>query len=230
MAESPVLDRVRALVTPIASDLQLDVYDIEQRGGTLRITLDTRPGADGGIDLEQLALATRLISREFDHTDPIPGRYTLEVSSPGVERTLRTADHFARAVGERVTVRLVGPDDHGRRRHEGTLVAATDTEITLAVDGEQRTLPLSRVERAKTIFEWGPAPKPGKGPKPAKRPAATPVDAAGAADQDEEPGDEELGEELDGEFDELDGEDVDTDDPDDTADDADIDEEETETP
>ena len=190
MSESPVLERVRALVAPIASDLHLDVYDIEQRGGTLRITLDTPADADAGIDLEQLALATRLISREFDHADPIPGRYTLEVSSPGVERTLRTGDHFARAVGERVTVRLTGPDDQGRRRHEGTLVAVTATALTLATDDGERELPLARVERAKTIFEWGPAPKPGKGPK--RTTAATPTpDEPDEPDPDAEFDDEE---------------------------------------
>ena len=51
MADGPVLERVRALVAPIASDLQLYLYDIEQRGGTLRVTLDALPGADGGVDL-----------------------------------------------------------------------------------------------------------------------------------------------------------------------------------
>jgi ribosome maturation factor RimP len=91
MTDTPMIQRVRELVHPIASDLDLDVYDIEQRGGTLRVTLDTRPGAPGSVDLEQLSLATRLISRELDHADPVPGRYTLEVTSPGVERHRRRA-------------------------------------------------------------------------------------------------------------------------------------------
>ena len=88
--ESPVLARVRELVAPIASDLGLDLYDVEQRGGTLRVTLDTPPGSEGGVTLDKLALASRLVSRELDQHDPVPGRYTLEVTSPGVERTLRT--------------------------------------------------------------------------------------------------------------------------------------------
>ncbi len=99
MTESPVIRRVRDLVEPIASDLQLDLYDVEQRGGTMRVTLDTPPGSEGSVDLDQLALATRLISRELDHSDPIPGKYTLEVTSPGVERTLRTPAHFQREGG-----------------------------------------------------------------------------------------------------------------------------------
>src|SRR3990170_111686 len=134
MADGPVLERVRALVAPIASDLRLDLYDIEQRGGTLRVTLDALPGSGGGIDLEQLALATRLISRELDHHDPVPGKYTLEVSSPGIERPLRRPEHFARVVGQRVSVRLVAPDSAGQRRYDGTLTQADATTITITTD------------------------------------------------------------------------------------------------
>ena len=192
MAKSPVLDTVRALVEPIASDLQLDIYDIEQRGGTLRITLDTRPEATERIDLEQLALATRLISREFDHADPIPGRYTLEVSSPGIERPLRTPEHFARAAGATVTVRLVARDANGQRRFEGRLVASDATTATVLTDTGERVLQLSQIERAKTVFEWGPAPKPGKGPK---RTAAADTRTAGDELADDEFDDEAVDDE-----------------------------------
>src|SRR5687767_14484799 len=102
MSDTPLVKRVRAIVDPIATDLSLDVYDVEQRGGTLRVTLDTPAGSEANIDLEQLALATRLISRQLDHDDPVPGRYTLEVTSPGVERNLRTPAHFQREVGKTI--------------------------------------------------------------------------------------------------------------------------------
>src|SRR5918994_7098593 len=139
MTDTPMIQRVRELVVPIASDLGLDLYDVEQRGGTLRVTLDTRPGTPASVDLEQLSLATRLISRELDHADPVPGRYTLEVTSPGVERALRTPAHFRREVGKVVAIRLadVGHDD---RRITGTLVAADDTAATVAVDGPDGTV------------------------------------------------------------------------------------------
>src|SRR5690606_34666432 len=123
---------VRALVDPIATDLDLDVYDIEQRGSTLRITLDTRPGSPGGVDLQQLALATRLINRELDHNDPVPGKYTLEVTSPGVERSLRTPAHFQREIGKTVTVRLADVTAE-QRRIEGVLVAADERTATIRV-------------------------------------------------------------------------------------------------
>ncbi len=161
------LERVRALVEPITSDLDLDLYDIERRGATVRITVDTPPGSDGGISLDTLSLATRLISRELDHEEPITTQYTLEVTSPGLERTLRTPAHFQREVGKDVTVRLAGHAvaDGEARRVDGKLLAADDTTATLlTAEGDERAIVIADVDKARTIFEWGPKPKPGKGP------------------------------------------------------------------
>lgn len=165
MSATNELDSVRALVEPIASDLDLDVYDIERRGSTVRITLDTPPGSDGGITLDNLALATRLISREIDHEDPISSRYTLEVTSPGLERQLRTPAHFQREVGKMITVRFRDPNADPRRV-EGDLIAADELAATLQLaDGTESTVKYGEIDKARTVFEWGPAPKPG-GPKP----------------------------------------------------------------
>jgi len=163
MTDSPVLQQVRALIEPIASDLDLDLYDLEQRGGTLRVTIDTPPGSDGGVDMDKLALATRLISREMDHHDPMPGRYTLEVTSPGVERTLRTPAHFQREIGKTINVRLADAAAE-QRRFEGVLVAADDTTATLRMDDDEMTekvVEIGDIDRARTVFVWGPKPKPG---------------------------------------------------------------------
>lgn len=164
MAESPIVQRIRDIVGPIASDLGLDLYDLEQRGATMRITLDTPPGSTAGVDLDQLALATRLISREMDHQDPVPGKYTLEVTSPGVERTLRTAAQFQREIGKTIAIRLSDPDVP-HRRFEGVLIAADDTTATIRVDGDtdltERVIDIAGIDRARTVFVWGPQPKPG---------------------------------------------------------------------
>ena len=174
MTDTPMIQRVRELVDPIATDLELDVYDIEQRGGTLRVTLDTLPGTPGSVDLEQLSLATRLISRELDHADPVPGRYTLEVTSPGVERSLRTPAHFQREIGKTVSVRLANVEAE-QRRLEGVLVAADEHTATIRIDaaGEavDHTVAIDSIDRARTVFVWGPQPKPGK-PGSRKQPAA----------------------------------------------------------
>ena len=161
------LERVRDIVEPITSDLDLDLYDVERRNSVIRITIDTRPGSEGGISLDALSLATRLISRELDHEDPISSHYTLEVTSPGLERPLRTPAHFQREVGKDITVRLVGSAVSAGedRRIDGKLVAADETTATvLTSTGDERTIEISAVDKARTIFEWGPKPKPGKGP------------------------------------------------------------------
>ncbi|MEL6891874.1 MAG: ribosome maturation factor RimP [Actinomycetota bacterium] len=163
---STEIDRVTDLVAPIVDDLGLELYDIERRSATIRITIDTPPGSEGGVDLDTIALATRLISREMDHEDPITGKYTLEVTSPGLERHLRTARHFQREVGKDVTIRLRGAvvGDDEPRRVDGKLVGADETSATLLLDsGEERTVRIADVDKARTVFQWGPAPKPGKG-------------------------------------------------------------------
>ena len=179
MTDTPLVKRMRLLVDPIASDLDLDVYDIEQRGGTLRVTLDTRPGSPGSISIDQLALATRLLNRELEHDDPVPGKYTLEVTSPGVERSLRIPAHYQREIGKTIAVRLADVTAE-QRRLEGVLVAADDRTATIRVaQGAEivdQVVEIAAVDRARTVFEWGPKPKPGKasGAKktvPAKRSA-----------------------------------------------------------
>ena len=128
----------------------------------MRITLDTPPGSESGITLDSLSLATRLISRELDHEDPIAGNYTLEVTSPGLERQLRTPAHFQREVAKTVTVRLRDPQADPRRL-QGTLIAADDRAATLLLDdGTERSVSLDDIDKARTVFEWGPKPKPGK--------------------------------------------------------------------
>jgi ribosome maturation factor RimP len=162
-----VADRVRDLVLPLLDDRQLDLYDVELRGPVLRVVVDNPPGRPGGLDLDVLADATRAVSRALDDADPIPGRYTLEVTSPGLERTLRRPEHFERAVGETVKIRtVVGVDDE--RRVEGQLAAADETGITVrtgvADDGtvSERQLAYDDIDRARTVFEWGPQKKERK--------------------------------------------------------------------
>jgi ribosome maturation factor RimP len=170
-----VADRVRDLVLPLLDDRHLDLYDVEMQGPVLRVVVDRPRGGGGGLDLDVLADATRAVSRALDEADPITGRYTLEVTSPGLERTLRRPEHFERAVGETVKIRTVaGVGDE--RRVEGQLVSADDSGVVVrtgaADDGaalEQR-LAYHDIERARTVFEWGPAtPRPGKRKSDEKR-------------------------------------------------------------
>ena len=173
MTDTPVIQRVRDIVAPIASDLELDLYDLEQRGGTLRVTIDTPAGSESGLDMDKLALATRLISREMDHQDPIPGKYTLEVTTPGLERTLRLPYHFQREVGKTISVRLADSQAE-QRRFEGELIAADDTTATVRIgegdDVVDRVVEVADIDRARTVFVWGPQPKKGGKGAPKKKP------------------------------------------------------------
>lgn len=160
--DSPLVSRLTDVVLPIVSDLGLDLYDLEFSGGLLRITVDTPPGSPGGVDVDQLSRVTRLVSRELDHLDPIPGHYTLEVSSPGLERNLRLPRHFAREVGKTVAVRLRNVVQ-GERRVTGVLVEAGSEAFTMRDEsGAERVVPYTDVDRARTVFVWEVRPKPGQ--------------------------------------------------------------------
>jgi ribosome maturation factor RimP len=187
MSDTNTLKKVERLIAPIVSDLQLDLYDLEFRGGTLRVTIDRPAGVDERLDLEAIALASRLIGRELDHDDPMGGHYTLEVTSPGLERSLRIPGHFQRSIGKTVALRLrdiVTPEgERSERRLQGVLVAADETTVTIQLNDAaqtERVVPYDKIDRAKTVFEWGPAPKPGKAPKSkrADEPAEVKEDAS----------------------------------------------------
>jgi len=148
-------ERIHAVVDPIVEELELELVDLVYGGGRLKITID-RPD---GLDTEILTKATRMISHEMDLQDPVNGSYTLEVSSPGLERPLRTPAHYVRSLGEDVAIKLK-PNDENLRRVKGTLTAATDDAITVDQNGEQHTISYDRIAKAKTVFDWGPSPKP----------------------------------------------------------------------
>jgi len=191
MSDTNTLKKVERLIAPIVSDLQLDLYDLEFRGGTLRVTIDRPAGVDEGLDLEAIALASRLIGRELDHDDPMGGHYTLEVTSPGLERSLRTPGHFQRSIGKTVALRLrdivTAEGERSERRLQGVLIAADEQGATIQLNDAaltERTVPYDKIDRAKTVFVWGPAPKPGK--QAPKKPRESKV-------KDKQPADEQAG-------------------------------------
>ncbi len=162
-----------AVLRPVVSAAGLELVDVELRSGVLLVTVD-RPG---GVDLQALTDANRVVSDVLDELDPIPGTYSLEVSSPGVERTLRTPDHFARAVGESVSIKT-RPQVPGERRLRGRLVAADDQGFELEMDDEtagRRRLSYTDIDRARTVFVWGPEPRRGNGKDAASTGAARTV-------------------------------------------------------
>jgi ribosome maturation factor RimP len=154
-------------LSPVVAARGLELVDVEIHGAQLTVFVDR----EGGVGLDDLGEATKEVSAALDRIDPMPGRYTLTVSSPGLERRLRTPTHFARAVGETVTVRVdAGTADV--RRLTGTLSSADETGCTLTgseVPGGEVRISYDQIERARTVFEWGPAPRRAKSER-VKRP------------------------------------------------------------
>lgn len=157
---SATTDRVVRSIAPLLEQLDLELYDLDNNGGTLRILLDR----EGGVDLDTITEATREISACLDREEPIAGSYTLEVSSPGVERPLRTAEHFSAAIGEPVKLK-VRPGIAGDRRAEGIVTAVHGDSVTIQNESGERVLLLEDISKAHTVFVWDTGKKSGSKPK-----------------------------------------------------------------
>ncbi len=147
-----VAGRVRELVGPVVRDAGADLYDVRFGGGVLRILVD-RPG---GIDVGAIASISRRAGRALDEADAVPGRYTLEVSSPGLERPLRRLEHFAGAIGEQVTIKT-RCETLGARRFDGELVAADSRGVEIAAPDGPLRLDYDQIAKARTVFAFRPA-------------------------------------------------------------------------
>jgi ribosome maturation factor RimP len=179
-------EEIRDAVLPVVQARGLEVWDVERSGTCVRVLVE-RPG---GVDLDALSELSNAISAVLDRRDDIvpAGRYVLEVSSPGLERRLRNASHFARSIGEEVSLKTLEPIA-GSRRLTGTVLAATETDVALQLtsgeegqpagtepspagaEGEVARVPLASIVRAHRVFRWPVAKPPGR---PTGRDAAKP--------------------------------------------------------
>lgn len=141
------------LLEPVIEALGYELVELEfhpqGRGGLLRIYLDR----EGGIGVDDCERASRQVSSVLDVEDPIPGAYTLEVSSPGLDRPLRKAEDYTRFAGQRAKLELLLPRD-GRRRFSGTLRGIEGNEVQMEVDGVIYRLPLADIGKARLIPEF----------------------------------------------------------------------------
>jgi ribosome maturation factor RimP len=148
MGTKNVCDTVMDLVEPVAIERGLDLVDVEfqqhGRRSVLRLYLDR----EGGVSLDDLASVSREVSDVLDAHDVVPGQYTLECSSPGINRRLRKPDDFARFCGKSVRVRTSTPIA-GSRNFAGLLVAASSEGIEIDDESHGRVeVPLRSIERA----------------------------------------------------------------------------------
>ncbi len=169
--------QLQQMIEPLVTDLGLELIGIEfttgAGGSLLRVYIDE---PERGVDIDDCERASREISALLDVNDPVAGRYTLEVSSPGLERPLFTPAHFQQFIGEQVKITVNLPLD-GRRRFQGAIAAVDVERVTIEQDGKPVDIAHANIAKARLVPDYealGLAPtKPGKSkpgkPKAAKR-------------------------------------------------------------
>jgi ribosome maturation factor RimP len=161
----PIVQKVFPIIEPVCESAGFELVDLrftnEQGGWILRVFID-RKGAEGTVDLNDCERMSREMSAVLDVEDPITQAYSLEVSSPGVDRPLRTADHFRRHIGEEVKVAMAVPvpsPSGDRRNFKGPLVAVEgdgdDAVAVVEIDAKDKfKLRLRDVDQARLVPDW----------------------------------------------------------------------------
>ncbi len=145
-------DELLELLEPSVERLGYELADLEVKlggkDGVLRLFID-KPD---GIDLDDCEKVSHAVSALLDVEDPLPGQYNLEVSSPGLDRTLKKVEHFQRFTGETVKIQMRFPIE-GRKRFRGTLESSDEENIVVLVDGQSHTLPIATIDTARLVPE-----------------------------------------------------------------------------
>ncbi len=157
VGEQPIADRVRTLLEPIVARDGFELVEVEWlregRSWVLRLYVD-RPG---GVTVDHCQELSRTIEPVLDVEELIEPSYSLEVSSPGLERPLRKPEHFQRFSGERAQVKTFGPLDTGsgpRKSWTGTLRGFQDGAVAIEVDGQVHRIPLDKIAKAHLEYDF----------------------------------------------------------------------------
>lgn len=169
---------IAALLAPTVASLGLELLGIEYLtapgGAVVRLYIDTPEGDARAVGIEDCEATSREVSAQLDVADPISGNYTLEVSSPGVDRPLFTVPQFQRYAGQVAKVGLKLPMD-GRRRLQGTILRVEGDMVVFEVDGAEMAVAVDNIDKARLVPDWvalGLAPardKSGRDARPGKQ-------------------------------------------------------------
>lgn len=153
MAQNKVADNVLQMAAPVAAKMGLELVDVEfvKEGGRwyLRIFID-KPG---GVGLDDCQAVSEQMSSLLDEKDPIEYSYTLEVSSPGIERPLKKLSDYERFKGHLVNITTYAPV-HGQKRFTGQLAGASESEVVLDINGTQMAISMEQVASARLAVEF----------------------------------------------------------------------------
>ncbi len=145
-------DKLHALIAPVLQNFNVDFVALELKGSKNNLVVRVIADQDGGITLPTCAAVSRALSGELEVADIIPGRYRLEVSSPGVDWPLKTARDFQRHLGREVNLRY--RDGETTTAVEGTIHAVSDAEIVIAAKSDHVSIPLPQVEVGRLKLKW----------------------------------------------------------------------------
>lgn len=145
--------RLLGMLEPLLESLGYELVDLVLTAGRRSAQLQVFIDRPGGVNIDDCERVSHEVSALLDVQDPIPTGYTLEVSSPGLDRVLRRPQHYARFAGERVWVEL-REARAGRRRYTGRLQRVSEQGIELVVDGVNVDLPFAEIARARLAPEW----------------------------------------------------------------------------
>ena len=152
-------DELKSLIEPVVDDHGLELVDVVvTRGsgpGAIRITIDSVHG-DGLVPVDVCAEVSREIESQFDANESVAGSYRLEVSSPGLDRTLAREKDFTAACGEEVKIKTRRSLD-GRRRFKGILIEFKSGVARVSVDGREIEIPFDEIEKANKIYKFSRA-------------------------------------------------------------------------
>lgn len=148
------LDEVKDLAEAVAQRRSLRLWDVEMGGRSGQSVVRIFVDSEDGVDLDTVAQVSEELSRGLDLRDSISGRYTLEVSTPGLERNLKSPEHFKLSVGRDVVVKTTSPVIGDTNRIEGVIASADDSGVVLEVDGDEMPVPYGAIKTARTVFEW----------------------------------------------------------------------------
>ncbi len=176
---------IAALLAPTVGSLGLELLGAEYLpspgGALLRLYIDVPAGEERLVGIEDCEAVSREVSAQLDVEDPISGHYTLEVSSPGLDRPLFTPAQFERFAGEQAKVGLKLPQD-GRRRLQGRILRTEGDTIVFDVDGTEFAVAAGNIDKARLVPDWvalGLAPArdgSGRDARPGKKKASKPTD------------------------------------------------------
>lgn len=180
-SRNPQQQRLISIVEPVCNAAGFDLVDLrfllDQGGWVLRIAVDLPLGEgmditqvpEDRVDLEDCENLSRELSAVLDVEDPIPQAYSLEVSSPGIDRALRTAAHFAHFVGSEAKIQLaigLQTPSGERKNFRGILQGCADDKVAIEVDGQVFHLPIDDIDQAKLVPDWDAVMKGGSGVGP----------------------------------------------------------------